>query len=111
MAYWRITNGRSLSLGRRCELGQSHNQLFTRKIEVAHWHQARADSLRRGNRDHLETASNSWAAWNVFSNQTGIPIALWLPQIQTGAGSPGIQTNQFGFNINWASGQTVVVEA
>ena len=23
----------------------------------------------------------------------------------------GVRTNQFGFNINWVSGQTVVVEA
>jgi BspA type Leucine rich repeat region (6 copies) len=41
----------------------------------------------------------------------GLPTALWLPQIQTSDGSFGVQTNQFGFNINWASGQTVVVEA
>jgi hypothetical protein len=42
--------------------------------------------------------------------QSIIPTALWLPHIQTSGGSPGGQTNQFGFNINWASGQTVVVE-
>jgi hypothetical protein len=41
----------------------------------------------------------------------GRPTALWLPQAQTGDGSFGVQTNGFGFNINWASGQTVVVEA
>ena len=41
----------------------------------------------------------------------GDSTALWLPQIQTSDGYFGIQTNQFGFNINWASGQTVVVEA
>ena len=41
----------------------------------------------------------------------GRPTALWLPQLQTSGGSFGVQTNQFGFNINWASGQTVVVEA
>jgi hypothetical protein len=39
------------------------------------------------------------------------PTAPWLPQIQTGGSSFGIQTNQFGFNITWASGMTVVVEA
>jgi hypothetical protein len=38
----------------------------------------------------------------------GRPTALWQPQI---AASFGIQTNQFGFNINWASGQVVVIEA
>jgi hypothetical protein len=41
----------------------------------------------------------------------GLSTALWLPQAQTSDGSFGVQTNQFGFNINWASGQTVVVEA
>ncbi len=39
------------------------------------------------------------------------PTALWLPAMQTSDTSFGIQTNQFGFNIQWASGQTVVVEA
>jgi len=42
--------------------------------------------------------------WSNFSSNTGIPVAPWLPTMQTGG--PG-----FGFNINWASGQTVVVEA
>jgi hypothetical protein len=37
----------------------------------------------------------------------GFPTTLWLPQAQ----ASGVATNQFGFNINWASGQTVVVEA
>jgi hypothetical protein len=41
----------------------------------------------------------------------GAPTALWLPQIQTNDGSFGIKNNQFGFNINWATGQTIVVEA
>jgi hypothetical protein len=45
------------------------------------------------------------------STFAGCPTALWLPQIQTGDSSFGVRTNQFGFNINWASGQTVVVEA
>ncbi len=49
--------------------------------------------------------------WDDFSANTGVPTALWLPQVQTGDASFGVQTNQFGFNINWASGQTVVVEA
>ena len=39
------------------------------------------------------------------------PTALWLPTMQTSDGSFGVQTNQFGFNIQWASGQTVVAEA
>ncbi len=49
--------------------------------------------------------------WDDFSISNGLPIALWLPQVQTGDANFGVQTNQFGFNINWASGQTVVVEA
>jgi hypothetical protein len=41
----------------------------------------------------------------------GHPTALWLPAMQSSDGSFGMQTNQFGFNIQWAIGQTVVVEA
>ena len=41
----------------------------------------------------------------------GLPIALWLPRVQTTDSSFGVQANQFGFNISWAGGQTVVVEA
>ena len=41
----------------------------------------------------------------------GFPTALWKPQVQTGDSSFGVRTNQFGFNINWASGMVVVVEA
>jgi hypothetical protein len=41
----------------------------------------------------------------------GRPTALWRPRVQTGDTSFGVRTNQFGFNIAWASGQTVVVEA
>jgi hypothetical protein len=49
------------------------------------------------------------AGWStIFDN---IPTALWLPQMETGDGSFGIQTNQFGFNVFWASGQTIVVDA
>ncbi len=49
--------------------------------------------------------------WAAFSTNTGIPVVLWLPLFQTGDASFGVRTNQFGFNIAWASGQTVVVEA
>ncbi|MEI9864109.1 MAG: leucine-rich repeat domain-containing protein [Limisphaerales bacterium] len=38
-------------------------------------------------------------------------FATWLPQMQTNGVGFGVHTNQFGFNINWASGQTIVVEA
>jgi hypothetical protein len=39
------------------------------------------------------------------------PTALWRPLLETSEGSFGVRTNQFGFNINWASGMVVVVEA
>jgi len=41
----------------------------------------------------------------------GLPTVLWLPQMQPNNASFGVLTNQFGYNINWASGQIVVVEA
>ncbi len=41
----------------------------------------------------------------------GCPTAVWLPQAQTRDASFGVRTNRFGFNINWASGRVVVVEA
>ena len=40
-----------------------------------------------------------------------LPTVLWLPQVETSDASFGVRSNQFGFNINWASGMTVVVEA
>jgi BspA type Leucine rich repeat region (6 copies) len=50
--------------------------------------------------------------WDMSSwPNSGFPTALWLPQVQTSGSIFGVQSNQFGFNINWASGQTVVVEA
>ncbi len=45
------------------------------------------------------------------TNFDGLPAALWLPQMQPNDAGSDVQTNQFGFNINWANGQTVVVEA
>ncbi len=49
--------------------------------------------------------------WDEFTADTRVTAVPWLPLIQTDDGSFGVRTNQFGFNINWASGQTVVVEA
>ncbi|MFZ0829383.1 MAG: leucine-rich repeat domain-containing protein [Verrucomicrobiia bacterium] len=49
--------------------------------------------------------------WDDFTLLTGVPTALWLPAMLTTDGSFGVETNQFGFNISWAGGQTVVVEA
>ena len=41
----------------------------------------------------------------------GRPAVRWNPQVQTSDAGFGVRTNQFGFNIAWASGMTVVVEA
>jgi hypothetical protein len=44
------------------------------------------------------------------TNAGGLPASLWRPQISED-GSFGVQSNQFGFNINWASGMVAVIEA
>jgi len=51
-------------------------------------------------------ATSGWS--NTF---TYFPTAPWLPQIQTAGGGFGIQNGQFGFNLNWAAGQSVTVQA
>ena len=71
----------------------------------------------------------SFGGTNVFYNDTnitvyylpgsigwgstfiGVPTKLWNPQSQTGDGSFGMQTNQFGFNITGSSNLVIVVEA
>jgi hypothetical protein len=40
----------------------------------------------------------------------GVLAVLWTPLV-SGDGNFGVQSNQFGFNINWASGMVTVVEA
>jgi hypothetical protein len=72
------------------------------------------------------TPTNDTSVFNNDSNTTiyylpgttgwgltfdGRPTALWLPQVQTTGASFGVQSNQFAFNINWASDTVVVVEA
>jgi hypothetical protein len=49
--------------------------------------------------------------WTEYSASSGVPIALWLPQVLTGDGNFGVRSNQFGFDLTWASGQTVMVDA
>ena len=49
--------------------------------------------------------------WDDFTLLTGVQTALWFPQMQTADASFGVRNSEFGFSINWASGQTVVVEA
>jgi hypothetical protein len=41
----------------------------------------------------------------------GRPTTLWKPQIETENDGFGVRTNGFSFDINWARGMTVVVEA
>lgn len=40
------------------------------------------------------------------TNFDGLPTALWLPQIVSSA----VRTNQFSFYVDWAAGQSVVVQ-
>ena len=47
--------------------------------------------------------------WGATFN--GIPTAIWQPQMQVSRTSNGGAANEFGFNVSWASGRTVVVEA
>ena len=84
--------------------------------------------IARGTKGNLIIANTSPAALTnyvvIIANAYGIyPLNLsnlrisnpgnypthWLPQMQTTTESPS--THKFGFNISWASGQTVVVEA
>jgi hypothetical protein len=44
-------------------------------------------------------------------SQGGAQTELWLPSIKATNYGFNAETNQFGFTINWASGQTFVVEA
>jgi hypothetical protein len=55
----------------------------------------------------------SATGWSGFGQSIGIqvPVVLWLPQIQTSDANFGVRTNQFGFDIDWASGQNIVIEA
>lgn len=71
------------------------------------------------------SVGNIWAFWNDYRavmyylpettgwgpTFDGIPTSIWLPQAQAIDGSFGVEANQFGFNITWASGQTVAVDA
>jgi hypothetical protein len=49
--------------------------------------------------------------WADFTATTGIPAVPWNPQVQTGDGSFGVRSNQFGFNITGGSNLVVVVMA
>jgi hypothetical protein len=49
--------------------------------------------------------------WDDFSANTGVPVVLWNPMIQTSDGSFGVSNNQFGFNITSTTNIQIVVEA
>jgi uncharacterized repeat protein (TIGR03803 family) len=49
--------------------------------------------------------------WSDFSANTGLPVVLWNPVIQTGDGSFGISNNRFGFNITGTANIPIMVEA
>jgi hypothetical protein len=49
--------------------------------------------------------------WIAFSTDTGLTPVLWNPLIQTGDGSFGVRSNQFGFNITGTTNIPIVVEA
>jgi len=49
------------------------------------------------------------AGWDTTFG--GRPTAVWEPRVQTSDASFGVLTNQFGFNISWASGMAVAVDA
>jgi hypothetical protein len=65
--------------------------------------------------------------WTVFDEDTNVvyylpgtsgwgstycdrPTAPWTPQVRTSDAAFGVRTNQFGFQVNWASGRNAVVE-
>jgi hypothetical protein len=49
--------------------------------------------------------------WGDFSANTGVPTALWNPQVQTSGVTFGVRTNRFGFAIAGTSSWVFVVEA
>jgi len=45
------------------------------------------------------------------TNLGGLPTAVWRPQFLSSDANFGVRTNQFGFNVSWASGRFVVLDA
>jgi hypothetical protein len=50
--------------------------------------------------------TKGWGA--TFGN---LPTAVWKPKVLSGTDGFGVQSNHFGFDISWASGKVVLVEA
>jgi len=60
--------------------------------------------------DNNATAYYLPGATGWSSPFAGLPALLWTPLIQASGPNFGVQSNQFGFNITWASGMVVKVE-
>jgi BspA type Leucine rich repeat region (6 copies) len=57
---------------------------------------------------YLSGTTNWGAMFGAFDPR---PTMLWKPQMQAQNASFAVGSNQFGFDINWSSGQVIVVEA
>jgi hypothetical protein len=51
------------------------------------------------------------SGWSEFSAETGVPVVLWNPLIQSSGVNFGISNNNFGFNITGTANIPIVVEA
>ena len=60
---------------------------------------------------HYIPGTTGWDNYVAAAAPYVLGTVPWLPLVQASGTSYGAQTNQFGFNVNWASGQTVVVDA
>ena len=49
------------------------------------------------------------SGWSTLFD--GLSTALWLPYVQSSDASIGVHADGFGFTIDWANGQRVVVQA
>lgn len=59
---------------------------------------------------YYRPGSAGWPdAPGLWPDVNGVPTAHWLPKVMPEG--LGVQAGQFGFNVGWAEGQTVVVEA
>jgi hypothetical protein len=63
------------------------------------------------NGDTNATAYYLSSATGWTSNFANVPTKVWQPLIQASGVGFGTQRNEFGFTVNWASGQVIVVEA
>jgi hypothetical protein len=62
------------------------------------------------NGDHNATVYYLAGTTDWYTPFGGVPAVLWNPQAQTGDGSFGVLTNQFGFNITGTTNIPIVLE-